>query len=473
MKPFIFKKVREDRKGSFWLVNISDTYETNYALLINNDVIRIVEVNFKSQDNMETSIFRDIISLSTEDDLKKLLREFSRLRDEEIFSIKEFYNFIDYIKEEKSIEEKGNSNENEMGEEKRRFFLFLSLIYEYIYNRELKYSMPLWFRNSFLIKAISLKVKYKFLKDFINRNKNNNKEQEKEKKDEHELNFINICIEWLTFCLDNWRINLNYPPLLENFPEGEVNKILDKENFLKCQSWKGGSEDEGIKEQNDLNKRILTFFLRRYDMKNAIRNLIVCVLPIAYNLSNFLSYSLIGVIISLFIGFSLYPKPTLLLALLLFILIMLYYLFLKITQRIFFPRALFGSTVAWTILSSTTDVKNLPQRLCNGDCKFGNCELYSYIVFILIFIISVVLYIISEMDNFIKDLPFYKKLERSFILFVFIYSITFEVGFIFFYNLILHYSFQDVLKYLYLTSIATFMSIAAQILWEDKPITEV
>ena len=496
MKPFLFKKVKGGNGYSFWLIDTSNSYKVNYALLINNDVIRIVKINLKpvSKSSMEISIFKDIISLSNDYDLKKLLQKFSRLEIKKPLSIKKVYNsieciplnsenFIDCIKEkcvkedsEKQnidcIKEKYIKEDNEK-QNLEKFFIFILIMYEYIYNKELKYSMPLWFRNSFIIKAITLKLKYELLDSFYEFFGNDNSLESSKHRDD----FKEACKNWINFCLDNWNVNLNYPPILENFPEGEIKKVLNDKNIL---IWL--KED---KEWKEVIKNALTFFLRRYDIKNVIINLILYLWPNSLKLPNFLFYLLVGAIVLFFITLPFYLKPffgNISLGFLSVVLLTLYVLFFAITQKIFFPRALFGSTVAWTILSSVPEVRNLPEKLLKINnfhqiinyAKDSSFYLkFFFIIFIFLFIIVVMIYIISEMETFIKDIPWRKKVERAFTLLIFIYSIAFATGYIFAYDLIISNSLKDLLKYYYLTSIATFISIAAQIMWEDKPITEV
>jgi len=460
MKPFIFDKVKKSSGYSFWLINTSNSYKykINYALLITDDVVRIVKIDFKSKNGntIETSFFKDIFSFSNDDDLKKLLKEFSQLEIKEFLSIENLYDFIDYIKQETKENNKVQKQQKQINQISEKFLLFMVVIYEYIYNRELKYSMPLWFRNSFIVKAITLKLKYKLYLygSGLDRKKSGD-------------DFKEVCKNWINFCLDNWNINLNYPPILENFPEGEIKGVLNNKNIL---IWL--KED---KEWKDVIKRTLTFFLKRYDIKNVITNLIVYCMPSAYKLSNSLFCLLVAIILFL-ITLPLYRSilVNVSLVFLFVVLLILYVFFFAITQKIFFPRALFGSTVAWIILSSVPEVRNLPEKLLiNCDKSFSFCSEFVSIIFIFLFIVIVIIYIISEMETFIKEIPMREKVGRAFTLLIFIYSIAFIIGYIFAYDFITSNRSKDLLKYYYLASIATFISIAAQIMWEDKPITEV
>ncbi len=462
MNPNIFKKVKHEYNYSFWLIKNLEYTTKRYALLINNDIICMVIINFGTQENPETKIIREIFSFSNEDELKELLMEFRELK-KDLFDLKKIYDFLDDL-----IFGKSNPFNNKDDDKKEKFYFFLLLLYEFINNRELKYSMPKWFRESFLVKALSIKLRYKFINDFLNR---------AGKFHENEGEAREIYLKWLCFCLDNWRVNLNYPPILENFPENEVIKLLEEnKNFLRYALVKP-----------DIKVKILNFFLKRYDIKKTLDYLmasLIIFLELNLNVARYISSLLLSswfIILLIFVFvpvfFQYLSNSLVIYALFSFPLLVIYTLFLFITHKIFFPRALFGSTVAWTILLSTKEIEEFPGWFCENILGHSTmivaCEGNFIRLAVLIFNLLVAFYIISEIEGFVKGLSLSEKIEKALMLLVFIYSIAFSIGVLFAYKLLFSDSVVDVLKYYYLTSIATFISIAAQIMWEDKPITEV
>jgi len=471
MKPYIFKL----KNKSIWVLDTSPKYKINYALIITNDIIRGVEINFQKLEDVrpEVEVLNEIFSLTNEDDIKELLEEVKYYYNRGEANTEINYKLLQkFINKPESLYHEGKN---------KKLWLFIMLIYDYIYNRELKFNAPSWFRNSFIVKALALKFNYLFISDFARCNTHLGIKD----------SLLNAWRRWLNFILDYWYRDINYPPFLQNFPEGELESLLKEPNL--------GYKEIIHEIKTNFSEKLLTFFLKRYDVKNML-NYMILMLPanLIKHIPSFI-INRIGLLIIILLAvvlFSIYNTlfnyKVLYLFLLTFILISIYITFFYLTRRIFFPRALFGATVAWTILSSVPQVKNLPEKLwldaflallnfspglISWSIIIDNYPLLSYSIATILFLLGILVYIMSEMNKFMKFEPnksgWYKSIERSLNLLILIYSITLVVGVIFAYDKISSPYIEDLWKYFYFTSIASFISIASQIMWEDKPMTEV